>query len=50
MKRLLLLPAAAIIAALVLSACQNGGDPEAYRRNHDNYMRTYEPKTGGPDL
>jgi hypothetical protein len=36
----------------MLSACQGGAsdDPEQYRRNHDNYMRTHEPKTGSPDL
>jgi hypothetical protein len=36
---------------LALSACQSApSDPEAYKRSHDRYMRTYEPKTGGPDL
>ena len=39
---------------LTLSACQNNyasdTDPEKYRRDHDRYMRTHEPKTGGPDL
>ena len=47
MKALLLL------AVLALSACQNNyasGDVEKYRRDHDKYMRTHEPKTGGPDL
>jgi hypothetical protein len=48
MKALLLL---AIV--LALSACQNNYGPddvEKYRRDHDRYMRTHEPKTGGPDL
>jgi hypothetical protein len=45
-KVLLLL---AVVAAL--SACQGAsGDVEQYKRSHDNYMRTHEPKTGGPDL
>jgi hypothetical protein len=38
-----------LAAALTLSACQNdatSGDPEKYRRAHDRYMDTYEPKTG----
>jgi hypothetical protein len=47
MKGILLLLAAMVL----LSACQGGpGDPEAYKRDHDRYMRTHEPKTGGPDL
>jgi len=47
MKALLLLA-----VVLALSACQNAssGDVEKYRRDHDKYMRTHEPKTGGPDL
>ena len=47
MKALLLLA-----IALTLAACQNGasGDVEKYKRDHDRYMRTHEPKTGGPDL
>jgi hypothetical protein len=50
MKVLLL---SAALVAVALSACQSGGepgDPEKYRRDHDKYMRTHEPKTGGPDL
>ena len=38
---------------LALSACQNSygsGDVDKYRRDHDRYMRTHEPKTGSPDL
>jgi hypothetical protein len=49
MKALLLL----LAVVLALAACQNNyasGDPEKYKRSHDNYMRTHEPKTGGPDL
>jgi hypothetical protein len=47
MKGVLLL----LAVALVLSACQSAsGDVEKYRRDHDRYMRTHEPKTGGPDL
>ena len=47
MKALLLL---AIV--VMLAACQNtaSGDVEKYKRDHDQYMRTHEPKTGGPDL
>jgi hypothetical protein len=48
MKALLLLA-----VVLALSACQNNyasGDVEQYKRDHDRYMRTHEPKTGGPDL
>jgi hypothetical protein len=50
--KVLLLPAALLAAMLALSACQGGesGDPEKYRRDHDKYMRTHEPKSGGPDL
>jgi len=52
MKATLLVSAALILAAAMLSACQgyNSGDTEAYKRDHDRYMRTHEPKTGGPDL
>jgi hypothetical protein len=42
-----------LAVVLTLSACQNdyaSGDPEKYKRDHDRYMRTHEPKTGGPDL
>ena len=41
-----------LLAALVmLPACQSpSADPESYKRDHDRYMRTHEPKTGGPDL
>ncbi len=40
-----------LAVALMLSACQSGsGDVEKYKRDHDRYMRTHEPKTGGPDL
>jgi hypothetical protein len=47
MKALLLLA-----LVLALAACQSGasGDVEKYKRDHDRYMRTHEPKTGGPDL
>jgi hypothetical protein len=49
--KVLLLPAALLVAALALSACQGySGDQEQYKRDHDKYMRTHEPKTGGPDL
>ena len=51
--RVLLLLAAVLTAALALSGCQSdyaSGDVEKYRRDHDRYMRTHEPKTGGPDL
>jgi ABC-type oligopeptide transport system substrate-binding subunit len=46
--RVLLLLAATLTVALALSACQNDvtSDPEKYRRAHDRYMDTYEPKTG----
>ena len=53
MKATLLVSAALVVAAFVLSACQSdnaSGDVEKYRRDHDRYMRTHEPKTGGPDL
>jgi hypothetical protein len=53
MKTALLVSAALAVATLALSACQSGyasGDVEKYRRDHDRYMRTHEPKTGGPDL
>jgi hypothetical protein len=51
MKRALLFLAGACILVLALSACQGGpSDPEQYKRSHDRYMRTHEPKTGGPDL
>jgi uncharacterized lipoprotein len=47
MKGVLLL----LAIVLTLSACQSAsGDPEQYKRDHDRYMRTHEPKTGGPDL
>jgi hypothetical protein len=48
----LLVAAALLAVALVLPACQgaSSGDPEKYRKDHDRYMRTHEPKTGGPDL
>lgn len=47
MKALLLLA-----VLLTLSACQayDSGNVEKYKRDHDRYMRTHEPKTGGPDL
>jgi hypothetical protein len=44
-----LLAAALVTTALALSAC-GSSDPEKYRGDHDRYMRTHEPKTGGPDL
>ncbi|MFZ1104870.1 MAG: hypothetical protein WAN86_18805 [Hyphomicrobiaceae bacterium] len=51
MKTALLTSAVLLGAALMLSACQGAsGDPEKYRRDHDRYMRTLEPKTGSPDL
>jgi hypothetical protein len=51
MKEALLVLAVAVIGVLALTACQGGpSDPEQYKRSHDRYMRTYEPKTGGPDL
>ena len=52
MTKILLLLAAVSVGALALSACQNAssGDVEQYKRSHDKYMRTHEPKTGGPDL
>ena len=53
MKTALLVSAALAVATLALSACQSdyaSGDVEKYRRDHDKYMRTHEPKTGGPDL
>lgn len=51
MKKALLLVGAACSLMLALTACQGGpADPEAYKRDHDNYMRNYEPKTGGSDL
>ena len=51
MKATLLVSAALVVAAFMLSACQSdyaSGDVEKYRRDHDRYMRTHEPKTGGP--
>jgi hypothetical protein len=41
-----------LAVALTLSACQNyaSGDEETYRRNHDRYMDSLEPKTRSPDL
>ena len=52
MKTAPLIPAALLLAALLLSACQGspdgGGDPERYKKSHDRYMDSYEPKTGGP--
>jgi hypothetical protein len=51
LKTPLLISAALLGAALLLSACQGApDDPEKYRRDHDNYMRNHEPKTGRPDL
>jgi hypothetical protein len=32
-----------LAVVLALAGCQASGDPE-------KYMRTHEPKTGGPDL
>ena len=48
MKKLLLLMA----VTFALSACQSpyDGNVEQYKRDHDRYMRTHEPKTGSPDL
>jgi predicted small secreted protein len=48
-----LIPAALLLAALLLSACQGASDgapsdPERYKRSHDRYMDSYEPKAGGP--
>ncbi|MBO0765820.1 MAG: hypothetical protein J2P50_14715 [Hyphomicrobiaceae bacterium] len=49
MKKALLLVAAAGTLVLALTACQGGPtDPQAYKRSHDRYMDSYEPKTGGP--
>jgi hypothetical protein len=53
MKTAPLIPAALLLATLLLSACQGAsdgapGDPERYKRSHDRYMDSYEPKTGGP--
>jgi hypothetical protein len=47
MKVLLLLA-----VVLALSACQNyaSGDAEKYKRDHDRYMDSLEPKTRSPDL
>ena len=39
MRKMILL----LAVVLALSGCQGSGDP-------DKYMRTHEPKTGGPDL
>jgi outer membrane lipoprotein SlyB len=53
MKTALLVSAALLVLAVTLSACQSNttsGDVEKYKRDHDRYMRTHEPKTGGPDL
>lgn len=50
MKTALLMPVALLVVAVMLSACQGSGDPEKYRSDHDRYMRTHEPKTGGADL
>src|SRR5262245_11378881 len=47
--RVLLLLAAVLTVALTLSACQGdyaSGDVEKYKRAHDRYMDSYEPKTG----
>ena len=51
MKTTLLIPAALLLAALMLSACQNAAsdDPERYKRSHDRYMDGHEPKTGRSD-
>jgi hypothetical protein len=51
--RVLVLLAVVLTAAFTLSACQGdyaSGDPEKYRRAHDRYMDSYEPKTRSPDL
>jgi hypothetical protein len=49
--KVILLLAALLAVVPALAACQGAsGDPEKYRRDHDRYMRTHEPKTGGPDL
>jgi hypothetical protein len=53
MKTALPMPAALLLAALMLSACQGApdgaaGDPERYKKSHDRYMDSHEPKTGGP--
>lgn len=53
MKTALLMPAALLMAALMLSACQSApdgasGDPERYKKSHDRYMDSLEPKAGGP--
>jgi predicted small secreted protein len=53
MKTSLLIPATLLLGALLLSACQGASDgapsdPERYKRSHDRYMDSYEPKAGGP--
>jgi hypothetical protein len=49
MKTSRLIPATVVLAALLLCACQGApSDPERYKRSHDRYMDSYEPKTGGP--
>ena len=40
-----------LAVTLMLAACQGASDdPEKYRKDHDRYISTHEPKTGGPDL
>lgn len=48
MRKLLL----SLSLAIALAGCQSpyADDPENYKRDHDRYMRTHEPKTGSPDL
>jgi PBP1b-binding outer membrane lipoprotein LpoB len=48
MKKVLLL----LFAGLTLSGCMDSysGDVEKYKRAHDRYMDSHQPKTGGPDI
>jgi hypothetical protein len=48
MKKVLL-GACAIFIVLALAGCYSG-DAGQYERDHDKYVRSIEPKTGGPDL
>jgi predicted small lipoprotein YifL len=44
MRKLLVL----LAISLALAGCQPAGPVDTYKT--DKYMRTHEPKTGGPDL
>jgi hypothetical protein len=52
MKPLLVLAVVLVVVAIALGACQSNyaRDPEKYKRDHDRYMDSHVPKTGGPDL